>query len=105
MTEIFERRISHRELTVLVFRCSCCKGEVTIDLANKVQRESIMHASPTLRRCPYCSHEYDSGLLASFGDLRMWLDRLADCGQEIIFCLREEIPSSPSQAPRKEAGP
>ena len=95
MTEIQERRISHKELVVLAFQCKHCRGELVIDLRSEKQRERLFHSASTPMVCPFCGVEFDRLFHQSFQGLRDWLERLKEAGQEVFFCLRES--GSPSE--------
>ncbi len=91
MTEALERRISHKELRIISFRCSNCEGEVRVDLDNETQRERIMHSNSGPLSCQFCKQAFDSNFMKSFEGLRSFFDCLRWCNGEVDFCLRADL--------------
>jgi hypothetical protein len=83
MTEEHERRISHRELSLLAFKCKTCQVEFSIDLANDEQVRKLFESNVAWVACSFCGTLFDSALRGSLE----WRQRLADARTEIIFRL------------------
>lgn len=90
MTETLERRVSHRELTLLAFICKRCKAELTLDIRNEEQCSKLLEL-----HCPFCRADFDSQLRESFTIFRKWRERLGD--HEIIFRLPAPPPDPTSK--------
>jgi hypothetical protein len=97
MTDIHERRISHKELFVLSFRCTYCSGELTVDFTNQDQRARLLRTGDEFK-CPFCDEPFPRYLRESFRAFREWRDKLEAWGQELTF----RIPISGTEASPRE---
>lgn len=88
MTEQHERRISHKELTSLAFRCKSCQAEFTLDLTNEEQGRRLEDMrGEHWQQCSFCGTHFDSSLRGSLRLLVDWRRRLEQAGYEIVFRL------------------
>ena len=86
MTDITERRIGYNELTRMVIVCKACRAEVTIDIANETQFQTIKDKKSSLI-CPVCDTRFDSAMPEAIGAFAIWHDRLFKAGHDVYFRL------------------
>jgi hypothetical protein len=100
MTDHHERRVSHKELVLLSFRCRGCGAEISVDLAEPSQVSNLHRAveSPEHQmKCPLCSDSIDvpSATSRPFAQAVLaflkFRELLSATGREIIF----RIPDTP----------
>lgn len=84
MTETHERRISHKELTLISFTCKHCKGELTFDITNTEQRKRVVGAEWAVE-CPWCGKPFHKYLSGAFVDYWAFLQKLEAAEHEVIF--------------------
>ena len=86
MTEIHERRVSHKELTLLEFQCPHCKSEMTLDLTNTAHIEKLQSfASGGQMGCTFCDHSFDSQFCTALAQFRHWFMALEAMNRKVTF--------------------
>ena len=97
MTEIRERRISHKELTRIVFRCERkdCGAELVIDMSVARQLDRFRAEPGHTGRSftsPFCEEPFDPSLRAAIEGYRTFLYYMSLAKQEAVFGLAESAP-------------
>jgi hypothetical protein len=84
MTDITERKIEFRELNRMVIVCKHCSAELTIDISNEEQFNTIKAKRSSLT-CPICDTAFDSRMAEAIGAFAICHDRLFKSGHSVFF--------------------
>lgn len=90
MTEQMEIIISFRELTLVSFQCTKCRGEITLDLKNEQHRGIRVKDERARVFCVLCGAKFDSYLHDAFDGLFKWYDLAKKSDHEIFFRINRD---------------